>query len=94
MTKSINNQSWDRKRSALKRQFYNAGCVSGYPSTYRRISNRTLNCLVWSEVLTLRGLVQMTETELLKLPGIGKKSVEEIRLLVAEGGNRLKEEQQ
>ena len=45
-------------------------------------------------ILTLRGLVQMTETELFKLPGIGKKSVEEIRLLLAEGGNRLKEEQQ
>ena len=89
----LDEDSWGRKRSALKRQFYNAGCVSGHPSPYRSISNRTLNCLVWSEVLTLRGLVQMTETELFKLPGIGKKSVEEIRLLLAEGGHRLKEEQ-
>ena len=91
MTKSISNQSWGRKSNDLKRQFYNAGCVSGYPSPYRRISNRTLDRLVRSEVHTLRGLVQMTETELLKLPGIGKKSVEEISLLLAEGGNRLKE---
>ena len=50
---------------------------------------RSANCLKAENILCIGDLVQRTETELLKTPNLGKKSLSEIKSILAEKGLSL-----
>ena len=48
------------------------------------LSVRSYNCLKNADIQTIRDLVQKTESEMLKTKNFGKKSLEEIKEVLAE----------
>lgn len=53
------------------------------------LSVRSANCLKVAKIRTIGGLVQKTEAEMLKYPNFGKKSLAEIKEILAEMGLSL-----
>lgn len=50
------------------------------------ISTRLENCLVYKKISSIGELVNYTEDDLLKIPKLGEKSLEEIKLILDEHG--------
>lgn len=57
------------------------------------LSQRSYNCLKRSGIDTVGDIISRTETEILKIRNLGKKSFEEIRDKIAELGLKFKEEE-
>lgn len=55
------------------------------------LSVRTANCLQLGRINTVRDLLQRTEADLMKLKNFGRKSLKELREMVAEDGLKLGE---
>ena len=54
------------------------------------LTTRTYNCLVSENVRTVSDLISMTECDLIKIPNMGRKSVNEIKEVLAAYGLSLK----
>ena len=57
------------------------------------LSQRSYNCLKRSEIDTVGDIISRTETEILKIRNLGKKSFEEIRDKITELGLAFKKEE-
>ena len=56
------------------------------------LSVRTYNCLKNARIRTVRELVGKTESELLRSKNFGRKSLNEIKEILAENGLRLRDD--
>lgn len=54
------------------------------------ISFRVWNCLTWHDLRTIGDLVEKTQSELLRLPNFGRKSLRELEEALFHAGHRLK----
>ena len=54
------------------------------------LSVRSFNCLKRANINTVRDLVAMTEEELIKVRNLGRKSLEEVKKKLSDGGLSLK----
>lgn len=54
------------------------------------ITNRTRNCLVAENIYYVGDLIKCTENDLLRLPNFGRKSLKELKEILAEVGLSLK----
>jgi DNA-directed RNA polymerase subunit alpha len=77
--------------SILKKQF---GMLHGYPRLLRPVDDleltvRSANCLKAENIYYIGDLIQRTENELLKTPNLGRKSLNEIKEVLASRGLSL-----
>ncbi len=55
-----------------------------------KLEARARNCLVTGNIRTIRDLVTLTEAELLQIPNLGRRSLNEIKEALASRGLQLK----
>ena len=58
-------------------------------SALRQLAERTVSCLKAESIYYVGDLIQKTEVELLKTPNLGKKSLTEIKEVLAQRGLSL-----
>ena len=87
----IAGQMLERRRKIIDEWASRDAHVEGYVESLE-LTARSDKCLAANEIFTINQLLKCTENDLLKMPNLGRRSLNEIKDKLAERGLKLREQ--